>query len=196
MPYECEDNQDVYNDYMSKIHFTFTSLLFSIDFSTVPAYDAGGTGDNKLVIHWDNLSPCDINHYSDYTDIELSKIIVPQGIKCNDPNCLNHSHRDEIDELYASIVSTIKKCSHAFVSTGKHTVKEFIVPGWNEQVQELHDAVRNAYLTWREIGKPRQGDVFIMMKLSRRKFKYALRKCKRDYNCRQHCRKTVSKRQP
>ena len=32
----------------------------------------------------------------------------------------------------------------------------------------------------REIGKPRQGDVFTMMKLSRSKFKYALRKCKRD----------------
>ena len=111
---------------------------------------------------------------------ELSKIIVPQGIKCNDPNCLNQIHRDEIDELYASIVSALTKCSHAFVSTGKHTVKDFIVPGWNEQVQELHDAARNAYLTWREIGKPRQGDVFIMMKLSRSKFKYALRKCKRD----------------
>ena len=82
--------------------------------------------------------------------------------------------------MYASIVSALKKCSHAFVSTGKHTVKDFIVPGWNEQVQELHDAARNAYLTWREIGKPRQGDVFIMMKLSRSKFKYALRKCKRD----------------
>ena len=132
------------------------------------------------MVHCDNLRPCDINHYSDYTDIELSKIIVPQGITCNDPNCLNHIHRDEIDELYASIVSALKKCSHAFVSTGKNTVKDFIVPGWNEQVQELHDAARNAYLTWREIGKPRQGDVFIMMKLSRSKFKYALRKCKRD----------------
>ena len=59
-------------------------------------------------------------------------------------------------------------------------VKYCIVPGWNEQVQELHDAARNAYLTWREIGKPRQGDVFIMMKLPRSKFKYALRICKRD----------------
>ena len=88
-------------------------LLFSIDFGTVPAYDVGGTGENKRVVHWDNLRPCDINHYSDYTDIELSKIIVPQGIKCYDPNCLNHIHRDEIDELYASIVSALKKCSHA-----------------------------------------------------------------------------------
>ena len=72
-------------------------LLFSIDFGTVPAYDIGGTGENKRGVHWDNLRPCDINHYTDYTDVELSKIIVPQGIKCNDPNCLNHIHRDEID---------------------------------------------------------------------------------------------------
>ena len=47
-------------------------------------------------------------------------------------------------------------------------------------MKELNDAARHAYLTWRDIGKPRQGDVFIMMKLSQSKFKFALRKCKRD----------------
>ena len=142
-------------------------LLFSIDVGIVPAYGTGGTSENKRAIHWDNLRPCDINHYRDYTDLELSKIKVTQGIKCNDPNCLNHSHQDEIDELYDSIVSSLKKCSHAFVSSGKHISKEVLVPGWNEQVKELHDAARHAYLTWREIGKPRQGDVFTMMTLSR-----------------------------
>ena len=71
-----------------------------------------------------NLRPCDINHYRDYTDLELSKIKVTQGIKCNDPNCLNHSHQDEIYELYDSIVSSLKKCSHVFVSSGKHISKE------------------------------------------------------------------------
>ena len=38
--------------------------------------------------------------------------IVPaydsQGITCNDPNCLNHSNRGAIDELYDYIVSTLK----------------------------------------------------------------------------------------
>ena len=75
-------------------------LMFSIDFGIVPAYDTGGTSENKHTIHWDNLRPCDNkknNHYRDYTDKELSKITVPQGIPCNDPNCLNHGHRDEID---------------------------------------------------------------------------------------------------
>ena len=70
-------------------------LLFSIEFGIVLAYDTGGTSENKRTIHWDNLRSCDINHYRDYTDVELSKITVPQGIKCNNPNCLNHSHSDE-----------------------------------------------------------------------------------------------------
>ena len=90
-------------------------LLFSIDFDTIPEYDTGGTNENKRVIHWDNLRPCDINHYRDCTELELEKIKVPKGITCSNPNCINHSHRDEIDELYASIESTLQKCSHALV---------------------------------------------------------------------------------
>ena len=155
-------------------------LLFCIDFDFVPAYGTGSTSENKRAIHWDSLRPCDINNYTDYTELELNKIKVPQGIKCNDPNCRNHSHREEIDELYDSIVIALKKCSDALVSTGKRRAKDVIVPGWNEQVKELHVEARHAYLTWRDVGKPRQGDIFTTMKLSRSKFKYALRKCKRD----------------
>ena len=65
-------------------------LLFSIDFDTVPEYDTGGTNENKRVIHWDKLRPCDINHYRDCTKLELENIKVPQGITCSDPNCINH----------------------------------------------------------------------------------------------------------
>ena len=38
----------------------------------------------------------------------------------------------------------------------------------------------DAYWLWREMGKPRNGDVFTLMKLCRSRFKYALRKCKKD----------------
>ena len=58
--------------------------------------------------------------------------------------------------------------------------KQAIVPGWNEYVKEHHDAAMDAYWLWREMGKPRNGDVFTLMKLCRSRFKYALRKCKRE----------------
>ena len=53
------------------------------------ALGVGPTSENKRSIHWHNTRSCDINHYRDYTDLELSKIKVPQASKCNDPNCLN-----------------------------------------------------------------------------------------------------------
>ena len=52
------------------------------------------------------------------------------------------------------------------------------MPGWNAHVKEQHD--RDAYWLWREMGKPRNGDIFTLMKLSRSRFKYAFRKCKRE----------------
>ena len=55
-----------------------------------------------------------------------------------------------------------------------------VVAGWNEQVKELHSAARDADWIWKEIGKPRQGNAFNVMKLSRIKFKHAIRKCKKD----------------
>ena len=59
-------------------------------------------------------------------------------------------------------------------------IKQAIVPGWNEYVKEQHEAARDAYWLWLEMGKPMNGDVFTLMKLCRSRFKYALRKCMRD----------------
>ena len=65
------------------------------------------------------------------------------------------------------------------MSNCKCDFKHAVVPGWNDKVKEFHSAAGNAYLVWRAIGKPRQGDVFNAMKLSRIKLKHAIRKCKK-----------------
>ena len=47
-------------------------------------------------------------------------------------------------------------------------------------MKHLHSAALGAYWLWREIDKQRQGEVFNVTKLSRIKFKHAIRKCKKD----------------
>ena len=69
-------------------------------------------------------------------------------------------------------MGTMKMSSQSLMTNCKCDFKHAVVPGWN-------DKVKDAYLIWRAIGKPRQGDVFNSMKLSRTKFKHAIRKCKR-----------------
>ena len=57
---------------------------------------------------------------------------------------------------------------------------KYNVPGWDDEVEPAHQAARDAYLMWREFGKPRTGPIYNVMKQSRCKFKYVLRKCKRN----------------
>ena len=60
----------------------------------------------------------------------------------------------------------------------KSTIKQ--IPGWNEYCKVVYTEARDAYILWRNRGKPRFGNDFELMKRTRAYFKYVLRKCKRD----------------
>ena len=49
-------------------------------------------------------------------------------------------------------------------------------------MKDVHAAARDAYLLWKQSGKPRQGVIYDLMKQTRSKFKYALRVCKGNKN--------------
>ena len=77
-------------------------------------------------------------------------------------------------------MGSLTACSQPLTAPNNRDIKQAIVPSWNEYVKEHHDAAMDAYWLWREMGKPRNGDAFTLMKLCRIRFQYALRKCKRD----------------
>ena len=164
------------------IHSDNHPLLFRLDCDIAPECDTSAEAGNatELKIHWDNLHPCDVHEYEKCTNIELNKLVVLRGIRCNDPNCKKHSHHVEISQLYNTIIYTLSRCSQPLVSNHNRNFKQAIVPGWNAHVKEQHDYARDAYWLWREMGKPRNGDIFTLMKLSRSRLKYALRKCNRE----------------
>ena len=55
--------------------------------------------------------------------------------------------------------------------------QEFIVPDFNEHLKELHGKARECYLVWKNVGRPRTGDVHNDMRVSLR-LKYVLRQCR------------------
>ena len=52
------------------------------------------------------------------------------------------------------------------------------MPGFNEHLKELHGKAREYYLVWKDVGRPRTGDVHNDMRVSRLRFKYVLRHCR------------------
>ena len=55
-----------------------------------------------------------------------------------------------------------------------------VIPGWNDHVAELHVNARDCYLIWRNNSKPRHGLEYEDKKLTRDRFKLALRECRRN----------------
>ena len=58
--------------------------------------------------------------------------------------------------------------------------KEHIVPGFNENVKELHTFARHDYITWKSAGKPRFGELCFSMNQSRLRIKSALKFCQHN----------------
>ena len=54
-----------------------------------------------------------------------------------------------------------------------------IVPGWNDQVKDLHVEAWEAYILWCHLGEPRQGPLSNLMRTTRLSFKCALRQCRK-----------------
>ena len=98
-----------------------------------------------------------------------------------DTNCKSIEHRHEIDFCYSEICKALH-CSSldSILSSKSSDCRDYIVPGFNDYVKDLHSTARSDYVAWRDAGKPRSGAPCSNMRRSRLKFKYALRQCKRN----------------
>ena len=66
------------------------------------------------------------------------------------------------------------------VTRASGTADDHNIPGWNDIIKAAHSDARDAFKFWIRSSKPRQGEVFDSMRISRAKFKYLLRKCRRE----------------
>ena len=113
-----------------------------------------------------------------YTKI-LNSIV--SAVRCIDNTCTCEDHRRKIDQYFGNICEALKKASMSSIPRSKFRCSsEFIVPGYNEYVKELHDSARSSYLLWKRSGKLRGDVTECDMRTSRLKFKYAFRQCRNN----------------
>ena len=77
----------------------------------------------------------------------------------------------DIDQMYSQICCAFEQSRHDSLPSSKMNCRDYIVPGFNEYVKELHHAARNAYFVWRCAGRPRLGQLCFKMSQSRLWFK-------------------------
>ena len=159
-------------------------LPIEAEFETVlqhsPAPATPSDQPKEPVFNWSKASKADISAYSEETMRALSEINLPEVIMCNDMQCKLAEHKSQLDTLYLDICSALRRSSEAHIaSSNVKDCRDFVVPGFNGIVKDLHSEARNAYIIWRSQGRPRQGPLCELMRRTRLNFKYALRQCQR-----------------
>ena len=128
---------------------------------------------------WYKAVPHDIARYTQATQRLLDGIHIPHAaLSCTDVSCSHSEHVSDLDRLYQDMCTALHTDSLECIPiSGCSKASQFIIPGWNDYVRDLHTEARHAYVTWRDYGKPRHGPVCELMRSTRLSFKYALRQC-------------------
>ena len=158
------------NDCISSDHLPMRIVLkCDIDDNSynVPQYDCVPR------VQWNIATDKHLNDYYVKTNHMFDNIAIPtEALACMDCTCVTHFY--DIDNFYNSIVTSlqlgVKMCIPSKVL--KHSNE---IVGWNDCVKEQHFIARKAFLSWQSDGKPRHGLIYEEMKLTRSRFKYALR---------------------
>ena len=122
------------------------------------------------------------NHTEIYHSIIRRKLAArrpPDVAYCNDCTCDNSVHREQVDE-YASFLTDIciaaaNECLPK-VKVGRNRP----LPYWNERIAALKEEALENFWIWEISGKPTSGNLFDSMRMSKRRYHYAIRSLKRE----------------
>ena len=132
---------------------------------------------DSVIPDWRKATSNDIQSFQMALDDHLKKINIP--ITDLDVSPMHTNSRDVIDNYYSSVMSCITAACHSCLPLKRiNTLRDYVIPGWNDIVSDKHYAAREAFIAWMFIGKPRQGHEYMLMKRSKAQFKLALRYCK------------------
>ena len=116
-----------------------------------------------------------LQKYNATLDLLLTRIKICDKLGFN---ACSESVKLTIDTFYSEIIACIKQAITTCIPYRNGISANYSIPGWNTHVREKHDAAREAFLLWKDNGRPRQGSLCDEMRQTRAHFKLALRYCK------------------
>ncbi len=132
-------------------------------------------------IDWQKLTSADnlqiyksnLNNYLHELDISRFNCLDCCVYRCDDEQYIK-----ELNVIYNSIISLLLKSSSLFK---KEPIKKHkVIPGWNDEIKDLHKFARNKFLAGKKRGRPISGVELEEMKKSRTEFRNKLKQEKNN----------------
>ena len=133
---------------------------------------------------WYKASEQQMSQYSDILMQKLESVSVPDCLQCRDVKCDSVAHSDNRDGFVLDVLGAVIEASHATIPMaggGQDKVKpdSGCMPGWKEEVEPQRKASIFWHSVWLSAGRPKKGQLFEVMKATRNRFQYALRRVRK-----------------
>jgi hypothetical protein len=148
---------EIYYNLATTDHFPVCIML---NINNMPILSNQTNNHAKNYLDWSDMPQSVIDNYCMHTEQLLQNDPVPtEAVLCKNVNCKLEYHINGLCKLYDNFVNALtlagkplKKVSKLNAYKGK--------PGWNDHVDELHTAAREAFLLWKDTGSAKQGPIF------------------------------------
>ena len=148
-------------------------LCFSLDLKFNNINDINNNKNKTKYVKWHKMSKSDFVKYNENVKYNLTNLSNSFDI--------NQLHeRKDIDFMYDNIINVLLDSSEEFSCDDRFYPK--CIPGWNDQLKDLYIDAKIKLKSWKNMGMPIPSSFHEDMKQSRKIFKKALNKCKRNEN--------------
>lgn len=125
----------------------------------------------------------------DFNDNVFQRLInlkIPESVVyCNNVHCTDGNHKHDITEHLSIVLDILMESGYDTIpqdSNNKNNKKKKFqekIAGWKEFVEPLQDQAYFWHSIWRSAGKPLNTELHQVMKSTRNKYHYQIRKCRR-----------------
>ena len=131
---------------------------------------------------WYKATEDEKNEYTSLLEEKLAHIIPPASLNCSDVTCEQGEHSADKDRHVLDVMCAIMEASHECIplsSTARQAGKRENLPGWKENVAPAKKDALFWHSVWMSAGRPTSGGLYQVMRWTRNKFHYAVRRAKR-----------------
>ena len=155
-------------------------IYCDIDTTIIPNENSFLHKEEMRGISLKDMDEDDWTGFSCSLDQELKNILTPNCTNCKDIHCKEKEHIVDIDKYVNNVLEVIDKCIAKFIKRKRKNIpKAKVVPGWSDIVKPFCEDAKFWNAIWISAGKPINTTLHNIMKHSRNKYHYAIRKCKR-----------------
>lgn len=129
---------------------------------------------------WNHASQAHINHYCEDLNSLLNDVHVhSETLHCQHLHCARSDHQGHLEHISLQLMDCISEAVNTNIPHNSNSIKNHI-PGWKDIVKPYKDSAAFWYSIWMSCGRPLNCEIHNIMKHSRNKYHYAIRKVRRE----------------